>query len=108
MAQIVPLQAVPSQALTITLGGQAVQVNVYQKNTGLFCDVLVSNVAVVAGVICENLNRIVRDAYLGFIGDLIFMDTQGSSDPTYQGLGVRFVLFYLTAADLAAGVVSVG
>ena len=108
MAQQIPLQAVPNQSLNPSIGGQAVQLNLYQKSTGLFMDVLVDNVPIVSGTICENLNRIVRDAYLGFVGDFVFLDTQGSSDPTYQGLGTRFLLFYLTAADLANGVVGVG
>ena len=108
MALKVPLQAVPNQSLNPSLGGQAVQLNLYQKSTGLFCDVLVSNVAVVTGALCENLNRLVRDAYLNFSGDLVFMDTQGLDDPVYSGLGTRWLLFYLTASDLANGVVSVG
>jgi hypothetical protein len=108
MAFTVPLQATPSQTLTTTLGGQGCQLNVYQKSTGLFMDVIVNNVLIIGGVVCENLNRIVRSAYLGFIGDFVFLDTQGTSDPTYTGLGSRYVLIYLTAADLAAGVTSSG
>ena len=108
MAFSIPLQAVANQTLVVQLGGQSVQLNLYQKTSGLFLDVLVNNAYVVAGVICENLNRIVRDAYLGFLGDLVFMDSQGASDPIASGLGAQFLLFYLTQADLAAGVVSSG
>ena len=46
-------------------------------------------------------NRIVRDTYLGFLGDLAFFDLQGEDDPYYTGLGDRWVLGYLTTADLA-------
>ena len=108
MALQIPLQAVANQSLNPSLGDQAVQLNVYQKNTGLFMDVLVNNIPVVVGVICENLNRIVRDAYINFIGDLVFLDTQGSQDPSYKGLGTRWILIYLTAIDLSTGVVSIG
>jgi hypothetical protein len=38
---------------------------------------------------------------VGFIGDLIFIDTQGTSDPNYTGLGSRFLLAYLSPTDLA-------
>jgi hypothetical protein len=38
---------------------------------------------------------------MGFIGNLLFVDTQGSSDPTYDGLGSRFSLVYLTAEEYA-------
>lgn len=97
---IVPLKPVPNQTLTISLGGQLSQINVYQKAYGLFVDLYVDNVLVIGGVIAENLNRIVRSAYLGFIGDLAFIDNQGMSDPVYTGLGGRYSLAYLEAADL--------
>ena len=96
----IPLQAVPSQSVNVQLGGQNCQINIYQKSTGMFCDVYVSNALIIGGVICQNLNRIVRDLYLGFIGDLAFLDTQGSSDPYYTGLGARFLFIYLELADL--------
>lgn len=47
------------------------------------------------------MNLIVRSAYLGFIGDLAFIDTQGTSDPIYAGLGTRFQLVYLFPVDVA-------
>jgi hypothetical protein len=99
--QIIPLQAVPSQAVTVNLGGQNCQVNVYQKSTGLFCDLYVNNVLIIGGVICQNLNRIVRSAYLGFTGDLFFADQHGTDDPEYTGIGSRFLLYYLEAGDVA-------
>jgi hypothetical protein len=34
---------------------------------------------IVQGVVCQRWNRIVRSGYLGFVGDLAFWDTQGSS-----------------------------
>jgi hypothetical protein len=73
---------------------------VYQKDAGLFCDLSVNNVLIIGGVLCFNLNRIVRDLYLGFVGDLMFSDTQGTSDPLSPGLGSRYQLFYLTLTDL--------
>jgi hypothetical protein len=42
----------------------------------------------------------VRSLWLGFSGDLMFSDTQGSSDPSSPGLGTRYLLFYLTSDDL--------
>ena len=98
----IPLQAVPNQTVTVTLSDQVTQLNVYQTYEGLFIDVLVENVLIVGGVICENQNRIVRSDYLGLSGDLAFVDTQGSDDPVYTGLGTRFFLTYLTAAELSA------
>ena len=100
---IIPLQAVPSQAVSVTLGTQISQINVYQKLPGLFIDLYVDNVLVIGGVICQNLNRIVRSAYLGFSGDLAFIDNQGDTDPVFTGLGTRYSLAYLSPADLLAG-----
>lgn len=96
----VPLQAIPSQVVTATLGGQSCQIAVYERATGLFCDLSAAGVPVISGVQCQNMNRIVRDEYLGFLGDLLFVDTQGSSDPDYTGLGTRFVLVYLQETDV--------
>ena len=43
----------------------------------------------------------IRDSpYLGFVGDLMFADTQGASDSSYDGLGTRYLLVYLEVSDL--------
>lgn len=100
--QIVPTLAVPSQTLRATLAGQAVTVHLYQRSTGMFCDVSLSDALVIGGVPAQHANRIVRSAYLGFAGDLAVYDTQGTDDPDYTGLGSRWVLVYVEAADLTA------
>lgn len=100
--QIIPLQATPNQTLTVVLGNQNCRINVYQKFFGLYLDLAVGDTPILLGVICRNANRIVRYTYLGFVGDLAVFDTQGSNDPDYTGLGSRYQLVYLEAADLAA------
>lgn len=97
---LVPLQPIPDQLVTVTLNNQVCSINVYQLSTGMFLDLYVANVLLVGGVICQNINRIVRNDYIGFIGDLIFVDTAGSTDPVYTGLGSRYQLAYLDTADL--------
>ena len=70
---------------------------------GMFIDVYLNDALVIGGVQCLNLNRIIRDTYLGYMGDFEFIDTQPTfeggvpifSDPFYAGLGSRFVLAYL-------------
>lgn len=101
--QIVPIKPVPSQTLQVQLAGQAVSLSIYQQAYGLYVDVYLDNALVIAGVIAWNLNRIVRSLYLGLVGDFTFVDTQGSSDPVYTGLGDRYQLVYLEEADLPAG-----
>ena len=100
--QVVPLQAIPNQNLQAQLGDQACSIDVYQFAYGLFFDLYVDGDLVIGGVICENVNRIVRNVYLGFTGDFIFWDTQGLDDPIYTGLGSRFLLIYLSESEAAA------
>jgi len=99
----IPLQAVPSQTVSVALNNQACQINVYTLTTGLYVDLLVNDAQIIGGVVAQNLNVIVRDAYLGFVGDLAFADTQGDQDPVYTGLGSRFILVYLFPSDLPVG-----
>jgi len=105
--QIIPLKAVKSQTLAVTLGAQQCTINVYQKFYGVFLDLYVSPAfanptptLVLGGQICQNLNLLVRSLYLGFTGDLAFNDTQGTANPIYIGLGSRFQLVYLTPAEV--------
>lgn len=97
----IPLSDVPAQSFKVTLGGQACQIDVMQKSTGVYCNLLVNDAPIFQGVACRNLSRMVRSAYLGFTGDLVFFDTHGTDDPTVPGLGSRFLLQYLDAAGLA-------
>lgn len=115
---IVPLEAVPSQTVQVALGGQNTTINVNTRKPGtsgyvnllpptLFMDVLVDGSPIVQGVPCEALNLIVRSAYLGFVGDMIWIDNGASSpetaqDPVYTGLGTngRFSLAWLAPGDL--------
>lgn len=92
---IIPIQDVFSQTLNVILGGKSCTIDIYQKSTGLYCNLYVNNILIIGGVICQNLNRIVRDAYLGFPGDLYFVDTQGAGDPISPGLGTRYQLMYV-------------
>lgn len=103
---IVPLQAVPSQVVNVQLQAQATTLRVYQRfyglnNGGIYIDVLLNNSLVIGGVQCENANRIIRNAYFGYLGDFAWIDTQGSNDPYYTGIGIRYFLAYLAQADLA-------
>lgn len=96
----VPLRPVPTQNLQIVLAGQSCLMRVYQLDYGLFIDMSADDVPVAAGAICQNLNKIVRGAYLGFAGNLVFWDAQGDSDPVYTGLGSRYTLLYLDATEV--------
>ncbi len=99
--QEIPLQPVPSQSTKVVLGGQACQLLVYQKPQGLFVDINADDADVVVGVIARDAVPLVCREYTGFSGNLLFIDSQGSSDHSYDGLGSRFSLVYLTADEKA-------
>ena len=99
--QEIPLQPIPSQSTKVVLGGQNCQLLVYQKPEGVFIDVNADGVDMVVGVIARDAVPLVCREYAGFVGNLLFIDTQGSSDPSYDGLGSRFSLVYLTADEYA-------
>lgn len=96
--EIIPLDAIPAQTVSVILDGQNVQINLYQKYQGLFVDVNSNGTDISTGVIAQNRNALVRQ--VGFSGNLAFRDTQGSDDPCYTGLGSRYQLIYLTDAEL--------
>jgi hypothetical protein len=115
--QVVPLQPVASQILSIALNNQPCTIKVYFKQIFVpvpsdividppvfsqiqpcFLDLYVNDALVIGGVLCLDRNLLVRDTYLGFIGDLAFVDTQivtgEGSDPQISGLGTRYQLTY--------------
>lgn len=99
---VVPTQPLPNQVLQVQLNGQAVEVQIFQFAYGLFVTVLLNGTIVTASVSAYDRNRLIRYSYLGFIGDLSFIDSQGTDNPVYDQLGTRFQLAYLTPSDLAA------
>ena len=104
--QSISLSAEKAQRFTVTLGGVQCTLRLYQRDNGMFIDLYVGNdTAVCLGVTCMNAVRIVRYDYLraktGFKGDLFFIDTTGSGDPYYAGLGDRYKLYYVTDDELS-------
>ena len=90
--QTVPLQPVPSQSTKVVLGGQNCQILIYQKPQGCFVDINADGVDIVVGIIGRDAVPLVCREYVGFIGNLLFIDTQGGDDPSYEGLGSRWSL----------------
>jgi hypothetical protein len=99
--QTIPIQAIPAQTLQVVLGGQNCQISLRQKSQGVFVDISVEDVDVVVSVIARDAVPLMCREYVGFVGNILFIDTQGSDDPSYEGMGSRFTLNYLTAAENA-------
>ncbi|HBX8018331.1 TPA: hypothetical protein MIH01_13120 [Klebsiella pneumoniae] len=89
-----------SQKVYVTLGGQNCAIKLHQRSTGLYIDLYVDDTAVMQGVLCLNCIYLVRYKYLGFNGDLIFVDTKGDSNPVYDEIGTRFKLYYATSDEV--------
>lgn len=112
--KVVPLAAVSSQNFQIVLGGQNCAISLYLENgydfndptlnttnSNLYFDLTYNGIDVTNAAICLNKKRLlINRQYLGFVGDFMFVDTRGTSDPQFAGLGTRYVLLYLELADL--------
>jgi hypothetical protein len=101
--QVIPLTPQESLSFPVQLtgqsGGQSVQqqckINLYQKeNYGLFFDLFLNGSQIISAMLCLDRVGLVRQSYLGFIGQLAFVDTQGTNDPYYTDLGSRYILTY--------------
>lgn len=116
MPQQVTLAAEASQTVQFVAAGQNCAISVYTKNGYDYSDPTLSTpkpyiafdlsyngIQVTSAQNCLNLTRLLKNRqYLGFVGDFMFVDTQGSDDPEWEGLGTRWLLLYIEASDLAA------
>lgn len=115
--QFVPLSQSPNQTLQIVLAGQncAIElrtldgyattdsVDFSEPQPYLAFTLDVSGVSITRTQNCLNRKRLLLNRqYLGFVGDFMFVDTQGQDDPQFAGLGTRWLLVYIEASDLAA------
>ena len=92
---MIPVAAVAAQSIGIVLAGQNCRINISQKSTGVFLDLLINDSPIARSVICLDRVKLIRYGYRGFAGNLVFIDKQGVSDPDYTGFGTRYVLAYL-------------
>lgn len=98
----IPIQPVPSQQLQVVLAGQNCQIAIYLRGTNLYVDLNVNGLDIAIATLAQDVNALNPISYSTFQGQLMFTDTQGTSDPTYDGLGSRYQLVYLTAAEYAS------
>ena len=96
----IPLAAVPSQNLQITLDGQDCRLAVYQRERRLFMDLECDGLTVFRGQVCVNRTRLVQSPTARFAGQLVFTDQEGDRPPHWRGLGSRWLLLYLSGPDL--------
>lgn len=106
--QQIPVQPVPSQQLQCVLNNQNVELSIYQNGQGMFVDITSNSQVVSTCIIALNGVPLNPFSYSTFLGNLLFIDTQGVSDPFYSGLGTRFQLIYLDPAEYAIAFPAVG
>ncbi|VEB99928.1 Uncharacterised protein [Cedecea lapagei] len=99
---VVTLKPIKGQQVNVDLDGQSATLKITQTTAGLFMDIGLDNLWIAQGIPCLNCNKLVRYKHLGFRGELFFADTVGDLDPSYDGLGGRFKLFYATEQEMAA------
>lgn len=103
MSLQVPLAAVPAQTASVVLGGQNCQIAIRLFRGSLYFSLSVDNDPIVRNHVCRNRTRmLLAQQYRRFIGDFVFVDTRGDTEPTYTGLASRYVLLYLTEAEVNA------
>lgn len=113
---IIPLSNVASGILQFVVAGQNCQMSVYTNDGYDYADPTLSTskeyvaidfayngIQVTSTQNCLNRKRLlINRQYLGFVGDFMFVDIQGTDDPQFEGLGTRWLLLYLETSDLPA------
>lgn len=89
-----------SQSLSITLAGQLCIIRLIQRESFIYMDLTVNGNPIMQGVPCLYGNKMVGYAYLGFKGDMVFIDNEGQSDPSYEWLGSRYILYYIEESEI--------
>lgn len=95
----IPIQPTPSQVVKVVLSSQNFQILLQQKDQGIFVDINVNGTDVSTGTVARDGVPLISQDYAGVAGNVLFVDTQGYSDPNYADLGTRYVLLYLTADE---------
>ena len=67
--------------------------------TMIYCDLTVNGSVLYTGMVCMNNKPIGNYPYLGFVGQIGFVDTQGNTDPICPGLDSRYVLIYVSSGN---------
>ena len=91
----IPIQQIPDQVFYVTLGEQECEIHLYLRFRYMYMDLIVDDKTLFQGKICLNGVNMVEHEYLGFKGQLKFVDTQGFDDPYYTGFDERWFLTYV-------------
>lgn len=90
----IPLRAVPSQTVQVSLAGQPVTLYLRQLGGRQYISVSWAGEVLCDTVLMVNRSAIIRAPYTGFIGDIAVNDTQGDEAPEYTGWSSRWQLLF--------------
>lgn len=90
----VPLKPVPSQQIVVSLAGQSATIITRQMAGKQYLSLSISGNTICVNAIIRDRTPIVRTSYTGFVGDLVMVDTEGITDPSFTGYGTRYFLIY--------------
>ena len=94
MIYTVPLQPTAAQSMTCPIAGLQCHIWLRQLSTGLYMDLTAGTAPLLRGILCQNDTDILRNPAAPLPGRLYFTDIQGHDDPSFSGLGSRFLLRY--------------
>ena len=95
----IPLQALPNQQFSCVLGDQNCVVTVRQIGTALYLSCVADDESICDGHICNDREPIPSWETNRFDGKFVFQDSIGKKHPSYEELGTRFQLYYMTAEE---------
>lgn len=101
--KVIPIEAVPSRTYRATLDGYKVQFRIKWQtlSTSWFIDLDCEAVGLAShGFSLVTGRDMIANRTKGDMGALVLVDAQGDEDPTFDGLGVRWLLVYVTRDEL--------
>ncbi|CAI3941514.1 unnamed protein product [Commensalibacter communis] len=95
--ELIDIDAVDNQTFSLNLEGASYHFRLKDLGkAGVYLDVNRNGQPLIMGVLCLDRVRIIRSAYKDFPGDLLFVDQNGFTNPTYLGFGTRFLLYHVS------------
>lgn len=94
MIEQIDLEQIPSQTFGVILNDQDCIISLYTRGANIYCDLSINDSPIITGAICLDRQNIIPYEYLGFNGNLMFIDQEGQLDPDYTQFNDRFVLVY--------------
>ena len=90
----IPLDPIPWQTLSVSLGGHACEIEVRQIGARLYASLKSDGVVICQNVLCACGGKVNLYPHPSFTGRLYWADTAGSAAPQHEGLGTRWQLLY--------------